>query len=226
MTEVPAEPPQFEFGRPFAYVFDDPDWLPKITVGALFYLLAPLLIGWFFLFGYLAETARNIVAGDPKPLPQWENVGRFFTEGARLVGVMLLWIAPLAVLTVAIVIPAIAIDLADQHRAIQLVAAVAIGCLSCLLAPLWIAMILLMPMSLIFVAVERRFSAAFEIRRIFALVRDNIGNYLLAILILIIAHAIGGAGFGVLCIGVMFTAFWALLIATHALAQVYRIAAK
>lgn len=226
MTEVPAEPPQFEFGRPFSYLFDDPRWLQKIGIGGLFYLLTPLIVGWFFLFGYMAQTARNIVAGATHPLPEWENLGTYFTEGARLVGVVLLWMAPLFVLTVALVIPAIAIDLADQHRPIQIVAAVAIGCLSCLLAPLWLAMILLMPMSVTFAAVEQRFGAAFEVRRIFALVRDHIGNYLLAILILFIAHAIGGAGFGVLCFGVMFTAFWALMISTHALAQVYRTAVK
>src|SRR5687768_15580892 len=45
----PAPGTQFDFGKPFTYVFDDPRWLQKILIGGLFYLAGFLIVGWFFI---------------------------------------------------------------------------------------------------------------------------------------------------------------------------------
>ena len=49
---------------------------------------------------------------------------------------------------------------------------------------------------------------------------------MLAIVVYLIARFIGGFGIMLLCIGVVFTAFWSFLITTHAFAQVYRLAIR
>ena len=51
-----ATRPQFDFGKPFTYVFDDPRWLNKILIGGLFYLAGFFLIGWFFILGYVVVS--------------------------------------------------------------------------------------------------------------------------------------------------------------------------
>ena len=94
---APTAPAGFDFVRPFAFVFDDPRWLPKILVGGLFYLLGFLLIGFFFIMGYQARLARNVIAGVQNPLPEWDDLGEYFGEGLRLIGVVLVWIIPLAI---------------------------------------------------------------------------------------------------------------------------------
>jgi hypothetical protein len=218
---TPPAAPQFDFAKPFSYVFDDPRWLQKILIGGLFYLAGFLLVGWFFLLGYVAQVTRNIIAGDPRPLPEWDDLGGFFSEGARLIGVMLLYFFPLLILGLMFIFPSIALDTID-NEAVQAIGGVTMGCLSCLLVPLWLAVFLFLPGSLLFAMVEQRFGAAFEFGRIWRFIRANVGNYLLAILILVIARFIGEAGIGVLCIGVIFTGFWSLLISAHGFAQVYR----
>ena len=77
---------------------EDPRWLPKILIGGLFYLLAFLLVGIFFILGYQARLARNVIAGMQHPLPEWDDLGDYFGEGLRLFGVILVWILPVAVL--------------------------------------------------------------------------------------------------------------------------------
>ena len=87
-------------------------------------------------------------------------------------------------------------------------------------------MIVFLPGSLLFAAIERRFSAAFEFRRIWPFIRANASNYALAVVIYLVARFLGGFGVFLLCIGVIFTGFWSMLITTHAFAQVYRFSSK
>jgi hypothetical protein len=217
-----APPPGFDFGKPFTFTFEDPQWLQKILIGGLFYLAGFLLIGWFFILGYCARLARNVVAGVERPLPEWDDLGTFFSEGLRLFAVALVYIVPMVVLAMAFIIPAGVLDSTDND-ALQMVGSGLSGCLACLFAPLSLAVMFFLPASLLFAAVEQRFSAAFEFGRIWPFIRANIGNYLLALVVYLIARFIGGAGIALLCIGVVFTGFWSMLITTHGFGQVYRL---
>jgi Protein of unknown function (DUF4013) len=219
----PPAPPQFDFARPFSYVFDDPRWLQKILIGGLFYLAGFLIIGWFFVLGYVARVTRNIIADQPLPLPEWEDLGGFFNEGLRLVGVALCYALPFLVVVMALVVPAIVVDAVNAGEAAESMFGLFAGCLSCLLLPLGLLWFIFLPASMLFTVVEQRFGAAFEFSRLWTFIRANIGNYLLAMVVMIIARFIGGAGTGLLCIGVIFTAFWSLLITAYAFAQVYRL---
>jgi hypothetical protein len=221
----PAAPavPQFDFAKPFTYVFDDARWLQKILIGGLFYLAGFLLVGWFFILGYMARVARNVIAGVAVPLPEWDDLGEFFNEGLRLFGVILVYVLPPIVLVVTIMIPAGILGGIDNEP-LQALGSGMAGCLSCLFVPVLCAMMLFMPASLLLAAVEQRFGAAFEFGRIWDFIRANIGNYLLAVVVYLIARFLGGFGIALLCIGVIFTGFWSFLITTHAFAQVYRLA--
>lgn len=214
--------PQFDFAKPFTYVFDDPRWLQKILIGGLFYLAGFLIIGWFFIFGYLARVTRNVIAGAQTPLPEWDDLGAFFNEGLRLFAVLLVYIVPMIGIAMMIMIPAGILGSFDNEGLNALGSGMA-GCLSCLIVPLSIAMMIFMPASLLFAVREDRFGAAFEFGRIWAFIRANIGNYLLAVVVYLIARFLGGFGIALLCVGVIFTGFWSFLITVHAFAQVARL---
>ena len=223
----PIEPakPQFDFAKPFSYVFDDPDWLTKILIGGLFYIAGFLIIGWFFILGYMARTARNVIANHPRPLPLWENLGDFFNEGLRLFGVVLAVIFPMILLAIGVMIPAGILGSIDNEGA-EAIGGLMSGAVACLFVPLSLAVTFFLPAMLLFAAVEQRFGAAFELGRIWPFIKQNIGNYVLAIVVYLIARFIGGFGIVLLCIGVVFTGFWSFLITTHAFAQVYRLATQ
>jgi hypothetical protein len=223
-TPPPAKP-QFDFAKPFSYVFDDPDWVTKILIGGLFYIAGFVIIGWFFILGYVARTTRNVIAGNPRPLPEWENLGDYFNEGLRLFGVMFCTVVPLVMLALGIMIPAGMLGSVDNDGVAALGGLMS-GTIACLFVPISLAVTFFMPAMLLFVAVEQRFGAAFEFGRIWPFIKQNIGNYLLAIVVYLIARFIGGFGIFLFCIGVVFTAFWSFLITAHGFAQVYRLATQ
>src|SRR5205823_9274962 len=73
-TPPPPPPPQrpaqtLDFVRPFAFTFEAPEWVQKILLGGVFVLASVVLIGVFFVYGYLARLVRNVIAGNPQPLP-------------------------------------------------------------------------------------------------------------------------------------------------------------
>lgn len=225
-TPAPATgSPLFDFGKPFTFVFEDPNWLQKILIGGLFYLAGFLIVGWFFIAGYAAKLARNVVAGVQHPLPEWDDIGGYFGEGLRIIGVFLVYVLPMVAVALMFMVPAgILGAVFEGHEGVEAISSVMLGCLACLLVPFWLAMLLLMPASLLFAAMEQRFGAAFEFGRIWPFIRANIGNYLLAIVIYLIARFLSGFGIILLCIGVIFTGFWSITITAHAFGQVWRAA--
>lgn len=217
----PAQPAGFDFAKAFTFVFEDPQWVSKILIGGLFYIAGFLIIGWFFIFGYCARLARNVMAGVAQPLPEWQDLGEYFGEGLRLFAVAFVYYLPLVAIAIVFGVPAAvmgAIETGDAEALSGLFA----GCAVCFVVPFALAVTFFLPAGLLAAIDQRRFGAAFEFGRLWDFITKNVVNYLLAILVYLIARFLGGFGIILLCIGVVFTAFWAFLITTHAFAQVYR----
>jgi len=64
--------------------------------------------------------------------------------------------------------------------------------------------------------------AAFRFGEIFSLIKDNIGTYLLVLVITLLAGIIGNLG-GIACgVGALFTMFYAMLVNGYAYGEAYR----
>lgn len=211
--------------KPFAFVFEDARWLNKVLIGGLFQLLAFMLVGIPFLLGYLARMIRNVVAGDPVPLPEWDDLGDKFTEGLRLLGVGLVYVLPLFVLIGLCVIPAVIVGGLSHHMDSDFDPA---GCMVagmwCLIFPISLAYMFWMPAALLHAVVDESFGAAFDFGRIRRFIANNIGNYLLSIVILFVARVAASLGMILFCIGIVFTMFWGMLVTFYAFAQTWRLA--
>jgi hypothetical protein len=234
MSDIPAPPPpppaapaapSFDFAKPFTFTFEDPRWINKVLIGGLFVLLGFLIVGWFFIGGYIARMARNIVAGVQHPMPEWDDLGEFFTEGLKLAGVVFIYVVPIMIVAFAMGIPAAIMSDID-NEGMQNLGGGILGCAWCLMVPLSLAVTFFLPASLLMVAMKQDFGAAFRFGEIWAFIRANIVNYLLAIVVYFVARVVGGFGVLLLCIGVIFTIFWEMLITGHAFAQVYRLSTR
>src|SRR6185503_25419 len=82
-------PRPLDLGRAFRFVVEDPDWIKKILIGGAFTLLAAVLVGAPFVMGYLVRLTRNVARGEPRPLPEWNDLGGLFMEGLRALAVYL-----------------------------------------------------------------------------------------------------------------------------------------
>jgi hypothetical protein len=177
----------------------------------------------FFLSGYLARLARNVIAGVAYPLPEWDDLGEYFSEGLRLFCVVLIYTLPLICLSMVFVIPLVIAQSADNDVLRNLGGGM-VACVWCVIFPLSLAMAVWLPGALLFAVVERRFGAAFEFAQIFAFIKANIGNYLLAFVVSLVVRLIVPFGFILLCVGVFFTLFWSLVVSCYAFAESWRLA--
>lgn len=221
----PAQRPGYDFARPFTFVFDDPEWVPKVLIGGLFVLASFLLVGLFFLLGYMARLMRNVIAGVPKPLPAWDDLGEYFREGLRLFGVSVVYTLPIFILAIAIGIPAGIMSGVDDEIARNL-GGCALGSIWCLIVPASFAIMLFLPGALLWAVTQQRFGAAFEFGEIWSFIKSNIGNYLLAIVVYLVADFVAGFGVVLLCVGIIFTSFWSYCVKAYAFAEAYRLSGR
>jgi len=220
---APSQSPYLDFGKPFTFVFEDPDWLKKILIGGLFYLASFILIGLFFLLGYCAKLARNVAAGVARPLPEWDNLGDYFVEGLKLAVIAIIYAIPFVLI---FMIPLIGAGIAESVGGSDDFAAAIFGGFGCLMVPVILILVFWIPVALLFAAVSGRFEEGFNFSAIFGFIKNNFVNYLLAILINLVGNFISQFGVILLCIGVLFTAFWSMLVSTYAFADAYRLRRK
>jgi len=215
--------PQFDFLKPFTFVFQDPRWVTKIAVGGLFYVAAFLIISIFFILGYCARLTRNVIADMPNPLPEWDDLGEYFAEGVGLVVIGIVFILPVLVIAAAVFIPAIIAAGSTDQEIVRNLSCGAISCVWCLIVPFSLAVSFFMPGAMTLAVVERRFTAAFEFKRLWHYIKGNFANYLLAFVVYLVARFAAPFGLILFCVGVVFTAFWAMVVATYAFATAYRL---
>jgi hypothetical protein len=226
----PPPPPQrqasggYDFVQPFAFVFQDPRWVTKVLIGGLFYLAAFLIVGIFFILGYSAKLCRNVVANEPQPLPEWDDLGGYFAEGIRLFFVGFCYVIPLFGLIGVFIVPLlVAGNIAGPDDLSRQLAGGMASCVWCLFLPISLALSFWMPAALVFAAVEQRFGAAFEFGRIYQFIKANFANCLIAFVVYLIARFAASMGLILFCIGIVLTAFWSMIVSTYAFAYAYRL---
>lgn len=219
----PPARPTFDFVKPFAFVFEDPEWVQKVLLGGVFVLASMAIVGIFFLYGYMARLVRNVVEGVQHPLPAWDDLGDYFIEGLRLFAVAIVYAIPVIVLVCVFILPAIIMQATDTEF-LRGAGEMMAGCVWCLMVPISLAMGIWLPAALLMAAVDRQFAAAFDYRRIWNFIRANAGNYILAYVAWLIARFIAPFGLVLFCIGIVFTMFWSFVVGAYSFGQTYRLA--
>jgi hypothetical protein len=231
-TDAPGPTRTIDFGRCFTFVTEDPDWLTKILVGGLFMLLSAVLVGIPFVLGYWARTLKNVAAGKPRPLPQWDDLGGIFSEGLRLVGVYLVYAIGLALVLGlvcgVVIVPFIALGASGAVDEGTEGLFAALGGLGTLV--LWavimlgsLAAMVYLPAAMTRSALRDSFSEGFAFREIARFIQANLGNYALTIVVYLVASFVSQFGAILCCVGVFPAAFWAYEILAYALGETVRL---
>jgi hypothetical protein len=205
-----------DLGKAFTYMFEDQNWVTKILLGGVFVLLSIILVGIPFVAGYSVEVVQNVMAEKPSPLPEWDHLGDKFMKGLVIaIGIFILYI------------PAIILSMIGSFLQGRSGAFVAVGCLfSCVTFVYEIALGLILPAIYIKYAERPEFGSIFKFNDFYAMISANIGNYIVVLVLSIVASIIAVFGLIGLCIGVIFTGFWAYLVAAYLYGQLGRIAPR
>jgi hypothetical protein len=215
-----------DFGRSLGFVFEDPAWLKKMLLGGLMALLSLLMVGTILIGGYCLRVIRRSARGEALPLPEWDDWGGLFMDGLMALGVYLVHVF-------ALVLPlilgggclfGIAAAGASGSRngggALAAVAGVGLLALYALFFVMALLLAVYVPAVLTRLALLNRFGVAFEVRENFGFIRRNLGEYLLALVIFLVASFISQFGVILLCIGVFPLTFWSYCVLAFPLGQI------
>ena len=82
-----------DIAKSFTFMFEDPEWLRKlgigflvVAVGLLFSVVLIGLIPLIIVLGYTLDVTRNVMDGQPNPLPEWNDWEGFLMRGLKLAG--------------------------------------------------------------------------------------------------------------------------------------------
>lgn len=223
-----------DFGKAFTFMFEDPDWLKKLGIGTAVGLVGILLsvgliglVPLIMLLGYTVDVTRNVLAGRERPLPEWEDWGGFLSLGFKVFAAIFIWSLPAILLSIPMAVGGAVTDQGSGSEAIGIMIMVCGGCLLFLWA---LFVTLLTPAIYVRIAATDRFSSAFEFGRLWAFTRDNIGNVIIALLLLIVvgvlASALAMLGLVALVCGILitlpFAVLWQYLVQAHLFGQIGR----
>jgi hypothetical protein len=103
----PVEKP--DLGVAFKWVFQDPDYVSKILVGAACVVFSFFLVPIFILLGYHLEVARRERQAPQQRLPEWSDWGRYAWDGLKFYFCIFLLVMAIELVFFAVVIAVIAI---------------------------------------------------------------------------------------------------------------------
>ena len=185
------------------FPFEDNDWKNKFLIGSLivFAGFAIPLIPFFFLYGYMMQIMRHIIVEKGKPfLPKWDDWGKLFVDGAKLLGVVLIYMLPIMVLMmigffIMFLLPMLGIPVAviggeeNPEAAGAMMGILSIVSMLAFFVVVGISMIIglaigvVMPAIMGHVAATDDFGAAFRLKEWWAIFKANVGRFMLAYLI-------------------------------------------
>ncbi len=217
-------------GKSFSYVMEDPNWIKKILIGGgilfvgiLFsWLLAiPLLLAAMVLTGYSLAVIRNVAESAQFPLPEWSDFGGLFMKGLyAILGTIVLYLPAILIACCAGVVGALPSMSKDVPSAVQYVAM----CLNCLQSLVSLVLGLIQPAAMTrFAMSANQVSVYWDFAGNFNFITKNLSNYLIAVIVAIVASFIGLFGIILCGVGLPFTLFWAGLVAAFLYGELWRV---
>jgi len=170
--------------KAFIYSFEDEDWVSKLGIGLAISLVPILNFAWI---GYIIDIMRNVIKGEPKVLPGWDNLGEKFMDGLMLYLASLVYALPALLLIgipmVIMIVPALLSSSGNmQNVANALFAAGGFVylCLSCILLLYGLALSVVYPAIFVEYARQGTFVSCFQFKAIFTLIQNNVGPFFTA----------------------------------------------
>lgn len=227
-----------DIGKSFTYMFDDPQWLTKLGVGAL---MAMVPIANFATMGYGVDIIRKVSHNDPNPLPTWDDFSQKLINGLTLFAVILIYNLPVLLLSCAsmflVMLPAMASGSSSRDAEQVLASVMGAGMLLtfCLIFLYVLAFSFFFPAVQLHFARVGTFGACFQVGAILNIITTYMSDYIVAWLIsigviFIASFVLGTAGtiLGLIpCLGQVGFLFlsglsgaWIMAVSSHAYGQV------
>ena len=176
-----------DIGKSFSYVLEDKDWVKKVAIGGVVTIIPILNL---VSTGYGLRVLKNVAEERQEPLPEWDDWGGDFVKGLILVVAGLIYALPaIFVSGIGAIVTVVAGDTGGDLEGVAAVLMLGINCLAWIwgvLVGLWT------PAAMVNYVSKGEFTAFFEFQRIWELISNNLGAYVTAIVVSIIAALVRG----------------------------------
>ena len=162
-------------------------------------------------------------------MPEWDDLAGIFSDGLRLTAVYLLYVlgfvAVLAALGCVVVLPVIALSGTGTRAsdALAVLGGLGVVALYGVVMILSLVLAVYLPAVLARVAMRGTVADGFAWREALAFIQANLGNYLLSLVIYLLASFLAQFGILLCCVGFFPAIFWAYLVMAAALGQTVRL---
>jgi len=210
-----------DLGKSFSFIFDDPAWVSKVVIAALFMLLSIFVIGIFVLLGYFIELTQRVMRREPSPLPEWKDIGVKFVLGFKFFVVLLIYGLPVILLFIPLVVTAILTSISDTPEVLSAFVAVYTVGYMLLTVPYILLFMLLTPIITYRFALRERIGDALDVGAILSDFKRNWQNALVVAMISVGLESFAGIGILAFFIGIFFTLFYAYAVGGYMYGLLY-----
>lgn len=209
-----------DIGKAFSFVFDDENWIVKVLIGGILGLIP--FVGQILVFGYGLEVMKNVMQGQSRPLPEWDDWGGKLVKGIMYFVISFVYALPIVILAVCFGLLMGAIGALGSGDVADVAGSLGGICVGGFAFLYGILMTLALPPAIGRYLETDDLGAAFRFGEVFALVRDNVGAWIIALVLTWLAGLIAGLGIILCVVGVIFTVFWANLVMMYLWGDAYR----
>jgi hypothetical protein len=167
---------------------------------------------------------RRTAGGEERPLPEWDDLGSIFSDGARAIAVYLGHIVPLALLITLLGLAAggAAASSQDAPETLRMMAVLVMLAGYVLFTLVGIALLFYLPAAIVRFVTQDRVAAAFDYRENLRFIQRNVGNYGLALITFLAASFLAQFGIILFCIGIFPASFWSSTVFGYVMGEVVR----
>lgn len=212
-----------DVARAFTYITEDERWLGKLGIGAIVTIVTPFLLGLpaLLLIGYSVGITRNVKKGVALPLPEWDDWGQLFRDGAvvaiaQIVYTLPFWLLACIAFFATVGFSGLAEASEDLMAAGLSATLLIILCLGVLFA---IALLFISPAIIIQYVRTNDFGACFRFGEVIAIARRNVGDILIVFIVTLLMSLVVSTVFGILniipCIGQIITVILGFLVGPY-----------
>lgn len=172
-----------DIGRSLTFVTEDEAWINKLGIGAVISLVPLLNLA---LTGYMVEVIRNTANEDPRPLPDWSDLGGQFMRGLIMTLGLLIYSLPAILIGCLAFTTILGPAIFAESEAVEELAAASGGVIVlsvCCILIYALVLSFFIPAAIINFARRERFTSMFEIGKIFAIITHNPADYFIALIV-------------------------------------------
>ena len=184
-----------EIGKAFSFVLEDEKWVNKVLIGAV---VSAIPIVNFAASGYAIDVMQNTIQDETRPLPTWDDFGRFFVRGLKWLVGLLLYLVPIIIVMCLFAVlggglSAMSNSSSDGSDALSVFAGGIGLVVSCLVLLYSLVVGFFIPAATARFALTDDIMQMFRFQEMLADIRRNLNGYVVAYVVMLVASLVIGA---------------------------------